>query len=284
MENKTVEAAPEKGPVFKSAMFGGFERQSVLNYIYETVNSTQEAQERLNTQIGEMTANREKLEQSVKDLEGRLVENEKARTALGEELHSARQKNTELSSMLATLNQEIDRQKGIVKEKDEALRRVNQVRDELEQKNAQLEQQTAQLIKGQDELERSKLQIGELMLKSHMEADNVLSQATAKAQEVIAEANVRAGQIEEVASKASSELGEQLGKFRDEISTLEHRMEEAFASMREKFTSIGEAIDKGETQLRGFSRPAPSASHIVLAPPCGEASEVQEAAAASEFF
>ena len=282
MENKAAEVKQEKGPIFKSAVFGGFERQSVLNYIYETVSSTQEAQERLNAQIEDMAANREKLEQSVKDLEGRLVENEKTRTNLGEELHSARQKNTELNSMLATLNHEIDRQKGIVKEKDEALRRVNQTRDELEQKNAQLEQQTAQLVKGQDELERSKLKIGELLLKGHMEAGKVLSDATAKAQEVIAEANVRAGQIEEVAGKASSELGEQLGRFRDEISTLEQRMEEAFASMREKFTSIGEAIDKGEAQVRGFSRTAPESGRIVLAPPLG--SEVSEIPVADEFF
>ena len=64
MDNKSI---------FKSTMFGGFERQSVLNYIYETVNSTQDAQDRLTAQIEEMSATREKLEQSVKELEYRLV-------------------------------------------------------------------------------------------------------------------------------------------------------------------------------------------------------------------
>jgi len=271
-----------KQPVFKSTMFGGFEKKSVLDYIYETLNSTQEAQDRLNAQIEEMSAAREKLEQSVKDMESRLGESEKVRTTLGEELQGVKTKNNELSAMLSTLTEEIDRQKQIVAEKDAQLGSMADEKTELERKNADLEQQKLELQKGQVDVDKATLRIGELMVKSHLESERILEEANAKAHELIDAANMRAAQIEESANKSSLELTEHLGTFRTEVSELEQKLEEAIRTMREKFSAIGEVINQGESHIKGFSRPN---SHIVLAPPPhSDEGHEPHAAHANEFF
>jgi len=321
-------------------MFGGFERQSVLNYIYETFNATQEAQDRLTAQIEEMSATRERLEQSVKDLENRLSENDTARNQMGEELSTVKVKNTELTEMLNSLNEEIDRQKLIVKEKDEQINRITHERAELEQRNAQLEMQASELMKGQNDIEKSKAQIGDLVVKSHLEAERILEQANERAGEVateagelvarsrlegerileqaseragevaaeadqmmaktrldaeqileqaneramqaIAEANVKAEQITQAASRSSGEVAAHLSSFRDEIDRLKELMEEAFEVMRDKFTAIGQVLDKSESQVKS-SGPRPSGGHIVLAPQIASETPEQEPQA-SEFF
>jgi len=265
----------ENKPVLKSAMFGGFERQSVLNYIYETVNSTQEAQDRLTAQIEEMSVTREKLEHSVKELEFRLSDNEAARDSLGEELRGVKVKNNELNGMLQTLNEEIDRQKGIVREKDEQLKRVNQIKAELERENADLQLRASQAVDGQEDVEKTKLRVGELMVKSHLEAEQVIDranfqarqivdQAGVKAKEVIAQADFKARMIEEEADKSAHSLSGQLTKFRVEIGSIEEKLERAIVNMRENFSVINEVISHGETHIKSFSRS--ERERIVLAP------------------
>ena len=320
MDNKSI---------FKNAVIGGFEKQSVLNYIYETFSSTQEAQDRLTEQIEEMSITRERLEQSVSDLERRLTENDAARERMGEELQGVKVKNNELTEMLNSLNVEIDRQKLIIKEKDEQITRLTkinteleeknaqleiQARDqgdseetrahiaELEKKNAQLEMQAIELVNNHGDIEKTKTQIGELVVKSHLEAERILDQANVRAQEVIAganykaeriqdhaneqaagliaEADARAEQIMFAANRSSSEVVAHLSSFRDEIDRLKDLMEEAFDVMRDKFTAISKALDKSENQMKS-SGPR-TGSHIVLAPKV--AGESLGPIQAGEFF
>ena len=309
MDNKSI---------FKSTMFGGFERQSVLNYIYETFNSTQEAQEKLTAQIEEMSATRERLEESVKDLENRLAENDAARTTMNEELRGVKAKNTELATMLEELNEEIDRQQLIVKEKDEQISRLAKANSELEKKNAELEIQAAELAKGHGDLEKSKTQIGDLIIKSHLEAERILEQANTRAAEVaaeaegivaksqreaekiveqaggrakelIAEAQAEAEQIVQAANRSTVEVAAHLSSFRDEISSLQEVMEEALGAMRDKFAAINKALDKTEGQMKlpgTEARPPGTGNHIVLAPQMvGEKTGQHESLSkAGEFF
>ena len=94
MDNKSI---------FKSKMFGGFERQSVLNYIYDTFNSSMEAAEKLTAKIGEMSATRKQLEESVKNFENHLAENETPHSSMSEELRRMKAKNAELEVQITEL-------------------------------------------------------------------------------------------------------------------------------------------------------------------------------------
>jgi len=278
-------------PVLKPTKFGGFDRQSVLDYIYETINSNQDAQDRLHAQIDEMNATRENLERSVKDLEDRLLAKDRARDSLVEELDAAKGKNNELSSMLQTLNDEIDRQKALVLEKDNELRHMTDAKGNLERETADLQQQAMHLQQGQAEIEKSKHRIGELLVKSHLDAELVLTQtntkaqqtidqANTKAQQTIQEANLRAKQVEDEAGKSAAELTEQLGEFRSEVCSLEEKLEESIVAVREKFASIIDFVNQKETNIKGLSR----SGHIVLAPPPESETDDSISEQVSDFF
>ena len=275
-------------PVIKSTMFGGFERQSVLNYIYETVSSSQEAQERLTAQIEEMSANREQLEEAVRELELRLAESENNRSALGEELHLVRAKNSEFSGMLEKLSAEIERQKVVVQEKDEQIKIISQAKANLERENADLHMQASQLQSGRDGLEQTKLRIGELVIKSHMDAEGIMSKTNIQAQQVLEQANFKAKRMleqaearvrlaEEEAAKSARDFYGQIGRFRSDMSGLEGKLEQVVVSMREAFDAMNAVINKSDPNTRSTSRPG----HIVLvSPPAdGTAAELPE-----EFF
>jgi len=243
-------------PVFKSAVIGGFERQSVLNYIQEIVSNTEEAQSRLNTQIEEASAAREKLEQSVKELESRLSDSEKSRGLLGAELQNAKVESNELSSTLKTLNEELDRQKTIIREKDEQLSLKDKAKAGLEWENSKLQHQITELQVGRDEIEKTKYSLGELMISAHLEAEDVIEEARTKAHEIIDQAAVKAQKIEEATNKSSQDLSEQFGIFRRGMDLLEEKMDEAISSMKEKFTNINEVVNKSECHIKSISRNA----------------------------
>ena len=274
-------------PIFKAAIVGGFEKQSVLNYIQEMIGTAQEAQDRFNAQIGEMSATREKLEHSVRELEQRLSDVEKTRSAMGEELHNAKVRNNELATMLESLGDEINRQKAIAAEKDGELRRFGAEKADLHRKNAALEQQTVELQQGRQEVEKNKLHIGEVMLQSRMDAERILEEATAKArditeeaaataEEILEKADLRAREREEEADKSLIAISEQFSAFRKDMELLEEKIEDAVLGMREKLSAISQTVSQGEGHIRGFYRP----SHITLAPPAGG----EEAAGQEEFF
>ena len=267
-------------PVFKSAVIGGFERQSVLNYIQEIANNTQEAQDRLKAQIEEVSAARGKLEQSLKELENRLSDSEKNRGLLGADLHNAKTKNNELSSMSEMLNKEVDRQKAIIREKDEQLRLKDKAMVDLEWESSKLQQQNTELQKERDEIEKTRYSLGELMINARLESENIIEQAKNKAQEIIdqavneaaqtvEQAMVKSQRIEEAANRSSQKVSEQVVIFRREMGLLEEKMEIAMSSMKEKFTEINEAVSKSECNVISVSRTG-----------CDESAEQQ----AEEFF
>ena len=284
MDNKSI---------FKSTMFGGFERQSVLNYIYETFNSTQEAQDRLTAQIEEMAVTRERLEQSVRDLEHRLTENDAARDRMGEELQGVKVRNNELTEMLESLNVEIGRQEMIIREKDEQINRLTRANTELEQKNAHLEMQASELLSGQGDseetraqiaeleqrnaelekraielrrehgdVEKTKVQIGELVVKSHLEAERILEQANSRAQEVVKEAGFKAERIHEQANVWAQEVIAEAGQRAEELTKAADRSTSEvvahLGSFRDEIDRLRdlmeEAFDVMRTKFTAISR------------------------------
>ena len=227
----------ENQPIFKTSLFGGFERQSVLNYIFELNNNAQAAQDRLSAQFEEVSAARERLSESIRGLEQKLSTAEKVRTELEEELSEEKTKRTEMNDMLDSLNAEIDRQKIIIAEKDAEINRFGEIRARLEEKNAELEA-------GRSEVEKASIYLGDLVVKTKLEAEQILEDANQQAQ----------GMMEE-ATKSLATVFEQFGKFREEMEAIEEKIEDAIFSIQEKFSAIGNTIVQSEENIRDFYRP-----------------------------
>ena len=189
----------ENQPIFKTSLFGGFERQSVLNYIYELNNNAKAAQERLQAQFEEVSAARERLSETIRNLEQKLSAAEKARSEMEEELTEERDKRSKMQEMLDALNAEIDRQKIIIAEKDAEITRYSELNARLEEKNAELEATRS-------EVEKASIYLGDLVVKTKMEAEQILEDANLQAQNIMVEA-----------SKSLSSVFDQFSKFREEM-------------------------------------------------------------------
>lgn len=227
----------ENQPIFKTSLFGGFERQSVLSYIYELNNNAKAAQDRLNAQFEEVGAARERLSETIRGLEQKLASAEETRRSLEAELSGERSRQGEQSAMLDSLNAEIDRQKAIIAEKDAEISRFGQIRAELEQKNAELEA-------GRGEVEKASVYLGELVVRTRMEAEKILEDANSQAKGVVEEA-----------TRSLTAVFDQFGKFRVEMEAIEEKIEEAVISMQHKFAAIGDTINESEENIRNFYRP-----------------------------
>ncbi|MCL2580363.1 MAG: hypothetical protein FWE32_10110 [Oscillospiraceae bacterium] len=327
-------------PIFKSTMFGGFERQSVLNYIYEEVSRNQEIQETLTAQIEAANAAKEKAEQAAAAADKKFADGEAEVTAARNDLSKAKGENAELTSMIDGLNKEIARQEAIVAEKEELLRKAAIEKEELlrkadaereeilreadlakagleqrivvlEQKNAELEERAthayddemvgekeellkeAGLVKsdleariaeleqinaglakqidglpndtpGQTataaEFEKVKLQIGDLMIRSHIDSERILEDARVQARQITGQADEEARQtidaahersreIEEEANRSAQDISNQISAFRADIAMLEEKVEQSMMNMRDKFAAIGDAISQSEDKI-----------------------------------
>ena len=227
----------ENQPIFKTSLFGGFERQSVLDYIFELNNNAKAASDRLSAQLEEVSAARERLSESIRSLEHKLSAAEKVRTELEEELTEERSKRTEMNEMLDSLNAEIDRQKIIIAEKDAEINQFGEIRARLEQKNAELEA-------GRSEVEKASIYLGDLVVKTKLEAEQILEDANLQAQGVVEEA-----------TKSLTAVFDQFNRFREEMEAIEEKIEEAVHSMQQKFSAIGDTIDQSEENILDFYRP-----------------------------
>jgi len=329
-------------PIFKSTVFGGFERQSVLNYIYQEVSRNQEIQDTLNAQIEAANAAKEKAEEAAVTAGAQFAQNEQETTALRRDIGKAKEENSGLNEIIAGLNKEIERQEAIVAEKEALLRQAaaekeallrkadlekeeilreadlakvsfeqrisdleqknselvlrageatltytgeataeqeallreaSMVKTDLERRIAELEQINANLetqISGQwqprsavsdSEFEKVKLQIGDLMVRSHMDSERILEDARAQAKQItgkadeearqtIDAANQKSKEIELEAQRSAEDISNQIGKFRVEIASLEEKIEQSMSSMRSKFAAIGDAINHSEQSIK----------------------------------
>ena len=238
----------EQQLVLKTSLFGGFDRQSVLNYVYEMNNSAKAAQDRLCAQLEEVGAAREKLSDTLRSLEQQLMAAENAKRTLGDELSGEKAKNNELAAMLDSLNQEIKRQHSIIEEKDVKITRYSKIKEELEHKNASLEQK-------RQEIEKISIYIGEMSVRARMDSEQILEKAETQAKIVLEDASEQARNLVEEATKSLSSVFEQFDKFRSEMEAIEEKIEDAVVTMQKKFAAIGNALAESEQSIRDFYRP-----------------------------
>lgn len=227
----------ENQPIFKTSLFGGFERQSVLNYIFELNNNAKAAQDRLNAQMEEVSAARERLSESIRSLEQQLAAAEQARQSLESELQQERSRQGDTDAMLASLNEEILRQRRIIEAKDAEIQQFGVLREELAAQNAKLQA-------NQVDVDKASAYIGEMVIKTKMDTERILEDANQQARAVVEEA-----------AQSLSQVFDQFSHFREEMDRIEETIEDAVISMQRKFAAIGDTIAASEERIRNFYQP-----------------------------
>lgn len=94
----------EQKAAFKTSLFGGYEKESVLKYIDDMSRAAAESEAKLQEQIEQITRSRQGLEEQIAEFEKRMQD-------ASETIDAEKGKNKKLSEMIGLLQEEIDRQR-----------------------------------------------------------------------------------------------------------------------------------------------------------------------------
>jgi chromosome segregation ATPase len=251
----------EKQVVFKTAAFGGFEKKAVLDYVYGLTQRFEETQAKLEDQIAEISRDREDIRKELETarMDAQLLKTNAA--SVSAELEGERKHILELTELLSSQEEEIDRQKQLVAERSRQMDEYVRLNGEASEKNRELE-------KTRREVEEASAQIGRLLIDAHTDADRVqreaqekagaiVAQANAKAEEVlndagahaqktIADAESEAKRMTESAQEAIDTAYEKFSVFRTEVSGLQRQMLDTLEEIHFKAAGISSAIDDAQ--------------------------------------
>lgn len=233
---------------FKSTVFGGFDKKSVLSYIFELNENAQDAQQKLNDQIVEFTSSRDELSRKLEEAEAGLTA---ARSGLDEanaRIDEEAKKNAELTSQIDRLKFENTKQKQIIENRDEEIARISEMNAGLEEKTLTLEEK-----RGQVELAAS--QIAGLFKQARNDADKLMEQAREDAEGVLSAARSEAaqitkdahGQAEAIIQNANSSIDgvyRQYDDFCKELGAVQQHMIDALSMMNAKIKTVNRAAAK----------------------------------------
>lgn len=223
--------------MLKKTTFGGFEKQSVLNYIYELNTTTKEAQDKLLVQLEEITNSREKLSETLRDMETKMQSIQRERDNMVAELDGEKQRTGELGAMIDSLNIQIAKQERIISEKEEEIGDYRRLNNELMKKNETLESK-------KNEVEKASAYVGELLLRTRIDSESILEEASVKAQELVAEAG-----------KSLEDVYTQFEAFKTDMAGIQAQIQDALTLVQQKFTGIGQAVNEAEGNLRDIVYP-----------------------------
>lgn len=224
---RRVKALSQQQVVFKTKLFGGFEKKAVLNYIYQINENARQAEEKLGQQLAEVTASREELSQKLISFEEKIDRMEQNVSDLDMELTGEKSKVGELNSMVERLNGEITRQRKIIRDKDQEL-------DTYKGRIVELASVSAKY-------EKASSQIGMLLIDAKTRADQMLEEAAVRSEEIIRGAN-----------DSVSHLFAELDDFKMEVEKIKASVSEAIFTIQKKVDAISESVAHSEITLREY--------------------------------
>jgi len=278
MENNQVEVtqAEPSQIVLKKTTFGGFEKQSVLDYIYQINNTAQEEQSRLRGQLTEAEAAREQLSASVQELEAKVARLESDRENGAAELRSAQKRTEELTALLDTLQTEKTAMQATITTKDEEIAGHLRLNGELTRENEQVKARCAALEANAQEVELATTQIKDALQMARDEADHMVTDAKAQAEAIAAGAKAQAeaatteatsraeATISDASQQAVTTLSEANGKAEQTIAEANSKAEATLAAANSRAEdTLAQAIAESEALLAA-ARQAEQEAHARL--------------------
>ncbi len=157
--------------IFKTTLFG-FDKKQVLNYIYEIGEQAKAGEEALNAKIDTLTADCQNLSRTLEELDGQFQ-------VVSAKLNAERESTVRSTRAITELNEEIDRQKRLIAEKDREILIQTERCHQLLQRAEEAEQRLAY----KDELSR---QVGDIILEAKRTAEVIVSKAKEHALDTVA--------------------------------------------------------------------------------------------------
>lgn len=278
--------------VFKTAAVGGFEKKAVLDYIYQMNEEAEFAQLHLKERIEELEESQHSLEESLGLANNRVRTLERDYNNIAAELEAARNAgppapavNPASEELIVRLNEEIERQKALLTEKDQELQQhVAQYHDLVER--------TRDLESRREEVEKASYQLGKVMLDAradaetisanakeqakdllartqeeadaqraaaHQEAEETVAAAKAEAEKLVADAQAEAGRLTSEAEESKNQiLADTQAQVDATTEQSRTQLETAMESVKGRVTTLAsttqKANDEAIVQLRDLRR------------------------------
>jgi len=205
--------------VFKSALFGGFNKKNVLQYI-EQLNI------RAQTELRSMEERLEQINQERNDFAGQFYEKDRTIEALEKSLEQQQADNLSLGETVEKMDQELAHYKGAVRQKDYDIR-------VLEEKNKQLSFKLESFMyksRRYDELNEA---VGEAITEAKRTAD-----------QIVKESNRQATAIANAAQKELDKISAKLMAFKGEVSNLKAHVSRVDRDILQQLGEMNQVLDK----------------------------------------
>lgn len=210
--------------VFKSNVFGGFNKRDVLVYLDEMYQKAKSTEEELDKKIESLEKSNEELSASVTEFKDKV-------SKLQDDYESSKQKNSDLEFIIQDLKDEIDLQKRIVDSKD------REISLHMES-NRQLRMKNEVLLKKNKKLEQIEFQIADTLLEAKQTAFDIIDTAKQKA-----------GGMNDASIAAVREIKESISGFKNEISVLKSAFNDFSTSFNKQLDNLQSVTEKAEKKL-----------------------------------
>lgn len=218
----------EQKAEFKTSLFGGYEKESVLKYIDDMSRAAAESEAKLQEQIEQITRSRQGLEEQIAEFEKRMQD-------ASETIDAEKGKNKKLSEMIGLLQEEIDHQR----RQGESRTREYQAAQE---KNRQLQEQVRQVEEKSKLYDEAAASIGSAILQAQQTAQSIVDEAGGQAKEIVDRANTQAQAITDDAQRFIDRVLQKMDDMQQEFLTLRGRMDESINQLNNRFAQLDEDI------------------------------------------
>lgn len=216
----------DKQITFNTSMFG-FQKKAVLKYIDQLGEENQNAMAALKEQIAEMEKNSGELSETVGGLNGEV-------TGLQQKLTSQTERARGLQRAIDDLSAEIERQQGIIDEKNEELKQYQSKCKTLEMRAESLE------YKGK-KYDEVMYRIGGTFVHASQSADEIIKAAEKKASRMTAET------IESI-----QHLAQQVGTFKGDVGVLRGALQKALSELERRLDGIDRSISQLDSEVKAI--------------------------------
>lgn len=207
----------EEQKVFKTSMFG-FDKKTVMDYLYEVDEKAKNTEQELSAKIQDINSANAELGSKIDEVESQYQ-------IVSSKLNAERENSTKAAQLIGELNQEIERQRRQIADKD----REVQIQSERCKQLLQRAEEAEKKVSHFDQLSH---RVGDLILEAQRSADQIVEKAKTKA-------NVIAQDAEHTAKSAHGELQ----SIREDIVGIKRTTAELFDAVNRKLESLETLVD-----------------------------------------
>ncbi|MDD5939048.1 MAG: hypothetical protein PUC36_08615 [Clostridiales bacterium] len=222
---------------FRTAAFGGFQKQDVLAYLETSAREQHEKLSALQRELEEMKTAKEAGEAALAARERDLREKEKALAAREEELEKLKQEKEELSDRLKDREDELDGQ----------LARIRELEGQVEQLSAQVKK----LTPAASAYEGLKDRTAGIELEAHSRAQEIEREAEQRTRKTRAELEGWFAKLQAAYDRLRSDLDASLARTGEELS----RVEQGLNGISAEFDAQGSALTELRKEVEGVTGP-----------------------------